>query len=838
LCRVLRAVLLGLLAGLPLLSPVPAEAQVLREDLWATNGPVHALALTDDALYVGGTFTRVGQEVGGVMTIDGTSGAILEPFPYVDGTVHAVAPDGKGGWYVGGRFSYVRGQPRLNLAQLDAAGNVTAWNPGADRTVRAISASGGTIFVGGEFFLAGGQARTCLAALDTAGFATPWAPEPDGFVRALLPNPLGGTVFVGGDFSNIGGQARSHIAEINRTSGLATQWRPNASAPVTTIGARANFVTLVVTVYAGGSFTTIGGQPRSNLAALDYSSPLSLGNATSWDPAPNGPISTLAVSGTTIYIGGNFNNIVGQPRTNAAAVGSNGSLLSWNPGANGPVFSLALGGGVVYAGGGFTAIGGLPRNFMGALDPSTGSATGWTSEPDDSVRTIASSGGFVCAGGEFALCKSEARSRIAKLDLASGALTSWNPDAINEAQPGITEVRALLVNGNRVYVGGTFSRIGGASHANLVSLDAATGAASSTWYPLTDGSVRSLALHRGVLYVGGEFTNIGMNPYLPRSYLAALDTTQGNPNVWHPDPNGYVNTLSVRELPGFPFSVTVFAGGRFSTIGGATRNWIAEIDEFGAATDWNPAVTQLQPSQTDVYKIVVVQDPVQFNQFKAYVGGHFSTVGGLPRNNLAIIDGTTSPTSWIANTNDGVRDIALGASVFAGGDFTSIGQPLREQQGVAAFDHATGNPTDWNAELYGAVQALGIGGTTLYVGGAFSRVMNLSRSGIAALSTTTVSADPIPPGATPGRLRAIPNPFRSALTIRFANPVTQQADVDVYDLAGRRVRSLHRGRLQAGDQRFEWDGRSERGATVAVGVYFVRIRGEQATMLERVVRVR
>jgi hypothetical protein len=40
--------------------------------------------------------------------------------PRVAGTVYAVAPDGSGGWYVGGSFTHVGGTPRSNLAHVFA----------------------------------------------------------------------------------------------------------------------------------------------------------------------------------------------------------------------------------------------------------------------------------------------------------------------------------------------------------------------------------------------------------------------------------------------------------------------------------------------------------------------------------------------------------------------------------------------------------------------------------------------------------------------------------------------------------------------------------------------
>ena len=75
------------------------------------------------------------------------------------------------------------------------------------------------------------------------------------------------------------------------------------------------------TVYAGGYFGAIGGQPRASIAALNAAD----GTATSWDPSAHyftGPavIETLAVADSTIYAAGVFTTIGGQTRNNLAAL--------------------------------------------------------------------------------------------------------------------------------------------------------------------------------------------------------------------------------------------------------------------------------------------------------------------------------------------------------------------------------------------------------------------------------------------------------------------------------------------------------------------------------------
>ena len=92
-------------------------------------------------------------------------------------------------------------------------------------------------------------------------------------------------------------------------------------------------------VYAGGTFTSIGGQPRTAIAALDVAS----GAVTAFDPNPTGDfpwVVALAVSGSTVYAAGEFTGIGGQPRTQIAALdATSGAATVWNPNVNG-VFAI------------------------------------------------------------------------------------------------------------------------------------------------------------------------------------------------------------------------------------------------------------------------------------------------------------------------------------------------------------------------------------------------------------------------------------------------------------------------------------------------------------------
>lgn len=77
---------------------------------------------------------------------------------------------------------------------------------------------------------------------------------------------------------------------------------------------------------------------------------------------------------------------------------------------------------------------------------------------------------------------------------------------------------------------------------------------------------------------------------------------------------------------------------------------------------------------------------------------------------------------------------------------------------------------------------------------------------------------------TPRLFPAAPNPFNPATTIGVRTVQEGLANISIFDVRGRLVRVLQRGTLAAGDHRFEWNGRDERGQPVASGVFLYRVQ--------------
>jgi hypothetical protein len=72
-------------------------------------------------------------------------------------------------------------------------------------------------------------------------------------------------------------------------------------------------------------------------------------------------------------------------------------------------------------------------------------------------------------------------------------------------------------------------------------------------------------------------------------------------------------------------------------------------------------------------------------------------------------------------------------------------------------------------------------------------------------------------------VRADPNPSVAEVTLRFRLAAQASAHLEIYDVGGRRVRSLHAGVMGPGLHTATWDGHDDSGHAVGAGVFFARL---------------
>ncbi len=94
-------------------------------------------------------------------------------------------------------------------------------------------------------------------------------------------------------------------------------------------------------------------------------------------------------------------------------------------------------------------------------------------------------------------------------------------------------------------------------------------------------------------------------------------------------------------------------------------------------------------------------------------------------------------------------------------------------------------------------------------------------------------------GGTRGAfLQNHPNPFNPATAFEYRLPEGGVATLKVFDVSGRAVRTLVDGRLTAGQHRAAWDGRDDRGNSVASGSYVVVLGAPGVSESRRIVLAR
>jgi len=83
-----------------------------------------------------------------------------------------------------------------------------------------------------------------------------------------------------------------------------------------------------------------------------------------------------------------------------------------------------------------------------------------------------------------------------------------------------------------------------------------------------------------------------------------------------------------------------------------------------------------------------------------------------------------------------------------------------------------------------------------------------------------------------------PNPFNPTTEIQYTIPMAQDVSLTVYDILGRKVKSLVDQKVKPGVYTVTWDGTNTAGHTVASGVYFYRLDAKDVTKVKKMVLIR
>lgn len=741
-----------------------------NKTLSSSNNAINSFKINNNKLYLAGTFTSIGYQATGLASVNNTSASADLNFPATNGSVYATLADGTGGYYIGGSFTQVGNQYRTYLAHILSNGTVdptfsvdlnnqvqtltsdgtnlyiggffssvnstprnyaaavllsngalTSWNPAPDLYVNTLIYVNGTIYMGGYFSTIKGTARNYAGAVTTANALTSWAPNPDYIVKQIIANNNGSSLFLCGNFSTVKGATHPYIARVNNTNGTPASWNPNPSGGVNAIALSAS------KIYLGGVFTSINGVTRQYLASVDTTS----NNPNAFQADANSYVYSLNISNNKLYVGGEYSQLQNTDHPSAARIDLTSNIVdSWNPGIqNGTAtYAFATSGVSVIVGGSFTLVNAADRSNLAAIDLASNqlssfkpNVNSWTV---NTIDALCFSGNELFAGGYFNYYNpnySGSYNSLISLDTLSGNVARYF-DYL--PQYGNT-VNAITVSNNRLYAGGTFSVLYDSSNTNpisrynFVSYDLSTTKLTSEVYD-PNSNVRSLVADAmGSIIAAGDFT---LTNYVDRTYLGAINLTNGQATNWKPAINGGITSMALKDT-------SLFIGGGFDRIYNSdytvanTRNYIGAVStNSGLATPWNADLNSPPTSMALADSIL-------------YIGGSFINIKGIARNYAAAVGtgGTGTVKAWAPNPNSYVYALVpSGSNVYIGGIFSTVKGITRNY--LALVNNTNGNLNSWNPNPNSYINSLSANATTLYATGQFTTISGQNRNSIVAFN--------------------------------------------------------------------------------------------------------
>ena len=247
-----------------------------------------------------------------------------------------------------------------------------------------------------------------------------------------------------------------------------------------------------------------------------------------------------------------------------------------------------------------------------------------------------------------------------------------------------------------------------AQSAPVVNHDRVVSAVPGNTPAVNDGEVDNMVQVGDVMVVGGTFTSVtpvGSTTAVTRNKVFAFNVSTGAlVTAFAPTVNGQVN-----EVIAGPTAGTVYLGGAFTTVNGKTQSHVTllNVSDGSIASTW----TKLSGSNGVVNAMVLRNNHL-------FIGGYFSTVGGVAHAGLASLDPSTGKVDTyitqqvsVHHNNSGkgaqgpvgVRDLdvnAAGDRLVAIGNFKKVDALTRDQVVMLSLGTTSAITPDWNTTRY------------------------------------------------------------------------------------------------------------------------------------------
>ena len=387
------------------------------------------------------------------------------------------------------------------------------------------------------------------------------------------------------------------------------------------------------------------------------------------------------------------------------------------------------------------------------------------------VNSIVQVGDQIILGGTFTSVKPAGskqtaitRNRLVAFNATTGAISS----TFNPAPNGEVTVVLPAADGTSVYVGGSFTTIGGVTRSRLAKVRVSDGAVLATF---NAGSipaiVKDLRLSNGHLWVAGAFTKVGKGT---QSVLTTVDPLTGAAQTYMTLPvTGIHNSgiTSVNKIDISPDGSKLVAIGNFNELAGVVHQQVFMLDLTGSSAAVAPWNTSFYAPSCASWAFDTYMRDLDFSPDGSFFvlsttgayGGQDSPCDTQSRWETGAT-GTDVKATWV-DTTGGDTTYAVEvtpSAVYVGGHMRwennsfagdTPGPGAVSREGIAALDPINGLPFSWNPtrtrgvgvfDFLFTTQGLWVGSDTSGIGGsARARIALMPIDGTTVPAITTPS---------------------------------------------------------------------------------------------------
>lgn len=636
-------------------------------------------------------------------------------------------------------FNKIKAQTELSLT----------YSP--DGVVTSMISKGDTLIVGGNFnhvgkYTGGGALFSNISDQPDLSF-----PKINGVITASSPDGMGGFYV----FGNYYRESESPSAISYRIEHILANntFEAGFSLPISWSGINHILFHNGILYLGASSNYSIMGQAAQRLTAVNVTTK----QLVPWIPSVtvtsgNPEVTRIFANGNSLYIIGNFHQVGGIARQNAAAIQIGmGTIKAWNPSPNwtGPGYNdLLFYKDQIIIGGGFHD-GTFSKHACAIVDTLSGQTFKYLFV---SSGLFGNNGGYLYWGASikrlalkgdvlFAYSIGTFDTRVTALDL----------NAVNVSNPNIPYASGVLwmkyfnmiaspsdmaVIGNSLFLlGYSFDEVYVTNKTNSSLADIerkikggvklnVTNGALENWFPDPVGwnvnEVKTMSVSGNKIFSGGVFSHVNGLDRIG-VYMMNTQTETILPfklNFAYGYPTTEVSTLKL-------MGDNLYVGGGLSWLSYRDYPVLGFNVNTGTILNWYP------PKLGYAYTLEANNDFI-------FVGGSLTEpAGGAGRQNLFAINRTNGTLSnWSPNPSSGVKTLHLtNGQLYVGGSFTTISGQTRNR--AASYTTSNLNLTNWNPNANGDVNTIYLKSGSIWLGGIFSNVGGLTRNLLAGVDPIT-----------------------------------------------------------------------------------------------------